>query len=59
MNVQALREYLADFPDDADVEVVVDNYPVRFDLAWGSDDGGTKATARDVIFSVGGKHESA
>lgn len=59
MNVKELREYLAVFPDSANVKVVVDNYPVNYSMAWGGADGGTKETADDVVFTIDGTNESA
>jgi hypothetical protein len=59
MNVRELREYLADFPDSAKVEIVVENYPKEYSLGWGCADGANKATAFSVSFMVGGSHESA
>lgn len=58
MNVKELRRYLNDFPDEAKIFVVVDNYQTPFDVAWGGADGGTKATAHDVCFCVGGSNET-
>ena len=57
MNIKELREYLVGFPDAAKVVIVVKNRPADFSLAWGGDDGGTKATAADVAFIVGGTSE--
>ena len=59
MNVKELREYLDGLPDTAKVEVVVNNHPENYTLAWGGADGGTKATAHDIAFMVGGTNESA
>ena len=59
MNVQELREHLSDFPNTAKVLVVVDCRPVDFSMAFSGADGGTKQTAFDVIFDVGGICESA
>ena len=55
--MKKLREYLADFPDSAEVEVVVGNYAKEYSMAWGEADGGTKATAHNVAFMVGGTSE--
>lgn len=60
MNVKELREYLAEFPDAAQVEVIVDNHPVDYSMAWGGDgEGGSKATAELVAFVVAVVGESA
>lgn len=57
MNVKDLREYLADFQDAAKVEVVVNNYPVKFSIMWGGSDGCTKTTAINICFIIDGTHE--
>lgn len=59
MNVKELRDYLAEFPDTAKVQVVVNNCPANFSTAWGGSDGGKKATAHKVVFMVGGNDDSA
>lgn len=59
MTVLELHEFLQQFPNEAVVEVVVNNRPVEFELLWGGCDGCTKETADGVCFSVGGTHESA
>jgi hypothetical protein len=57
MNVKQLREYLADFPESADVEVVVGSYVKEYSMAWGEADGGTKATAHNIAFMVSSTNE--
>lgn len=59
MNVKELREYLDEFQDDANVQVVVNNSPTSFSIAWGGADGGTKATAHNVSFMVDGTNDES
>ncbi len=57
MKVADLQKYLSDFNPDANVEVVVGNYPRPFNLGYGSAEGCIKRTADHVSFIVDSKSE--
>jgi len=59
MTKKELIDYLADFRDDAKIVVVVNNAEARYSMAYGCDDGGSKATAHDVCIVAGGSNEAA
>lgn len=58
MTKKELIDYLANFKDDAKIVVVVNNAESRYSMAYGCDDGGSKANAYDVCFVVGGSNEA-
>ena len=54
MKVKELIDELKNYNMDAKVQVVVDNYPVDFDLTYGGADGVTKKSASEISFMTEG-----
>ena len=52
MKVKDLIEKLKEYNENAEIEVIVDNYPAKFSLCYGGSDGGTKENCDTVDFYV-------